>query len=122
MHIQTRVNRCKKQHNILLAQFVTQTPRCLCPFLTYRNTPATASKKKPRLQRYQNLNHNTSCSDISYSRKPPEHFILSMTTNLPPLKDVEQLSPLVTRILGGNPGKVPYSPVLLFQCHSADGR
>ncbi|MCJ1246572.1 hypothetical protein MMC30_003781 [Trapelia coarctata] len=28
-----------------------------------------------------------------------------MATNLPPLKDMEQLSPLVTRILGGNPGK-----------------
>ncbi|MCJ1471626.1 hypothetical protein MMC13_000266 [Lambiella insularis] len=28
-----------------------------------------------------------------------------MAANLPPLKDVEQLSPLVTRILGGNPSK-----------------
>jgi hypothetical protein len=30
-----------------------------------------------------------------------------MATQLPPLKDVERLSPRVIRILGGNPGKVP---------------
>lgn len=31
-----------------------------------------------------------------------------MATQLVPLQDVEQLSPMVIRILGGNPGKVPY--------------
>lgn len=40
-------------------------------------------------------------------KQPSKSFFLTMATNLPPLKDIEQLSPLVTRILGGNPGKVP---------------
>jgi len=40
-------------------------------------------------------------------KQPSKRFFLTMATNLPPLKDIEQLSPLVTRILGGNPGKVP---------------
>ena len=39
---------------------------------------------------------------------------MNMATNLPPLPDVERLSPLVIRILGGNPGKVSGSRLVSY--------
>jgi len=36
-----------------------------------------------------------------------------MATQMPPLPEIERLSPLVIRVLGGNPGKVRHHTIHL---------